>query len=207
MELPLGSVFEAPTIAALAALIERLGSESHDPLSVMLPLRNRQDRASAAVLHSSDRRRQHGLLQPPAASGSRRFRCMACNRAGCGVARLPGSVEEIAADYLAQIRVIQPEGPYRLIGRSLGGLIGHAIAGQMQSQGLQVEMLAMIDSYLFMAGKPARLRTEAEEVGGGAAFPQYHPLAPESTPQTLPELTAVLLHPGMRARFHRRREP
>ena len=52
-----------------------------------------------------------------------------------GGVSLPGSIEEIAADYLAQIRRIQPEGPYRLIGRSLGGLIGHAIAGQMQYSG------------------------------------------------------------------------
>src|SRR5258708_13800104 len=39
IELPLGSVFEAPTIADLAVLVERLGSESVDPIGVMLALR------------------------------------------------------------------------------------------------------------------------------------------------------------------------
>ena len=39
IELPLGSLFEAPTIADLAVLAERLSSKSLDPIGVMLPLR------------------------------------------------------------------------------------------------------------------------------------------------------------------------
>jgi L-serine---[L-seryl-carrier protein] ligase len=90
---------------------------------------------------------------------------------------------------------VQPEGPYRLIGRSLGGLIGHAIVGQMQSQGLRVELLAMIDSYLFKSGESARLRTEADEVRAALSFLNIH-LAGENTPQTLQELNEFLLQPG-----------
>jgi enterobactin synthetase component F len=107
---------------------------------------------------------------------------------------LPGSIEEIAADYLAQIRRIQPEGPYRLIGRSLGGLIGHSIAEQMHSQGLQVELLAMIDSHVFTSGEFARSSTEADEVGAALRFLDIH-LTDENTPQTLQELGKVLLDP------------
>jgi enterobactin synthetase component F len=110
-------------------------------------------------------------------------------RGGVG---LPGSVEEIAADYLAQIRRIQPEGPYRLIGRSLGGLIAHSIAGQMQSQGQGVEMLAMIDSYLFTSGEFAESRTEADEVTAALRFLDIQ-FADENTPQTLQALNEALL--------------
>jgi enterobactin synthetase component F len=195
IELPLGSLFEAPTIAALAALIERLGSEYIDPLSVVLPLRKAGKTAQRPLFcihpvigvsmgfagllrHLDPTIPVYGLQSRGLRSG----------------ASLPGSIEEIAADYLAQIRRIQPEGPYRLIGRSLGGLIGHSIAGQMQSQGLQVELLAMIDSYVFTSGEFARSRPEADEVGAALRFLDIH-LTRENTPQTLQELGEVLLHP------------
>jgi enterobactin synthetase component F len=112
---------------------------------------------------------------------------------------LPGSIEEVAADYLAQIRRIQPEGPYRLIGRSLGGLIAHSIAGQMHSQGLHVELLAMIDSYMFTSGELARSSTESDEAEAALGFLDidlsHSHLTHENTPQTLQELGEVLLHP------------
>src|SRR5260370_32882205 len=106
--------------------------------------------------------------------------------------QLPANIEQIAADYLAEIRHVQPEGPYRLVGRSLGGLIGHAIVEQMQAQGLEVEMLAMIDSYVFAGGELAGPPSEAGEVRAVMGFLDTHPLH-ENTPQTLKELAAVLV--------------
>jgi enterobactin synthetase component F len=105
--------------------------------------------------------------------------------------QLPASIEQIAADYLAEIRRVQPEGPYRLVGRSMGGLIGHSIVEQMQARGLEVEMLAMIDSYVF-AGELDRPRNEAEEVRAVMSFLDTHPLHGD-TPQTLKELAAVVV--------------
>src|SRR5258708_35739340 len=98
----------------------------------------------------------------------------------------------MAADYLAEIRHVQPEGPYRLVGRSLGGLIGHAIVERMQAQGLEVEMLAMIDSYVFAGGGLAGPRNEAEEVRAVMSFLDTHTLHGD-TPQTLKELAAVVV--------------
>jgi enterobactin synthetase component F len=111
-----------------------------------------------------------------------------------GIENLPASVEEVAADYLDQIRRIQPEGPYRLLGRSLGGLIGHAIAEQMQAQNFQVELLAMIDSSLFISGELARSLTEADEVRAALGFLDIH-IPHENRPETLKELGEFLLHP------------
>jgi enterobactin synthetase component F len=195
LELPMGSLFEAPTIADLAALVERLSSESIDPLGVMLPLRivgKTTQRPlfcihpmagvslgfSGLLRHLDSKMQVYGLQ----------------SRGLHGGATLPASIEEIATDYLEQIRRIQPEGPYRLIGRSLGGLIGHSIAGQMQAQNLRVELLAMIDSSLFTSGEFARPRTEADEVRAALSFLDIH-LVDENTPQTLKELGEFLLHP------------
>jgi enterobactin synthetase component F len=191
-ELKLGSLFEAPTVGALSKLIERNGSSEYiGPLSVMLPLRKVAQRPlfcihpiigvsmgfSALLPHIDPTIPVYGLQ-------SRGLR---------GGGSLPNSIEEVAADYLVQIRHIQPEGPYRLIGRSLGGLLGHCIAEQMQQQGLQVELLAMIDSYLFRSRESARPRTGEEEVRTALNFLGIDPI-PENLPGRLEELGEFLLH-------------
>ncbi|ATL69941.1 non-ribosomal peptide synthetase [Nocardia terpenica] len=73
-----------------------------------------------------------------------------------GLARsepLPGSVEEMAADYLAQIRTVQPTGPYHLLGWSLGGRIAQAMATLLEAEGEQVGLLALLDAYPTYMGK------------------------------------------------------
>lgn len=58
---------------------------------------------------------------------------------------LPKSVDEMARDYIGNIRAIQPEGPYQLVGWSFGGILAHAVATRLQSQGQAVSMLAVLD--------------------------------------------------------------
>ncbi|GAB3958470.1 hypothetical protein GCM10029978_003470 [Actinoallomurus acanthiterrae] len=67
-----------------------------------------------------------------------------------GIARdeeLPGSIEDTAADYVAAIRAVQPAGPYHLLGWSLGGLIAHAMAVRLRVEGEEVALLALMDAY------------------------------------------------------------
>ncbi|MGW4771331.1 amino acid adenylation domain-containing protein [Nocardia sp. NPDC004278] len=59
----------------------------------------------------------------------------------------PGSIEEIVRRYVAEIRAVQPQGPYRVLGWSLGGKLAHAVATQLQADGAQVELLAILDAY------------------------------------------------------------
>jgi amino acid adenylation domain-containing protein len=56
------------------------------------------------------------------------------------------SVEEMAARYLAELRRVQPQGPYRLGGWSLGGLIAFEMARQLAAEGQEPELLALIDT-------------------------------------------------------------
>jgi enterobactin synthetase component F len=189
-ELPIGSLVESPTIAALALLLDRLESGQAFSMKVMLPLRKAQRPLfcihpimgvsigfSSLLPFLDPAIPVYGLqsrgLQPGAAP--------------------PDGVPEIAADYLRQILQIQPEGPYRLIGRSLGGLIAHAIAGQMRSHGLEIELLAMIDTYLFTPPASARRCTEEEEVEAALRFLDIS-LMPEDMPRTLRELNELLLY-------------
>ncbi|MEU7765336.1 amino acid adenylation domain-containing protein [Nocardia sp. NPDC049190] len=56
------------------------------------------------------------------------------------------SIEEFADRYLREIRALQPEGPYHLLGWSFGGLIAHAIATKLKAQGAQVGVVALLDA-------------------------------------------------------------
>jgi thioesterase domain-containing protein len=56
------------------------------------------------------------------------------------------SIEEMAAAYVADIRQVQPTGPYHLCGYSLGGLIAYEMARQLHAAGHTVARLVLFDS-------------------------------------------------------------
>jgi thioesterase domain-containing protein/acyl carrier protein len=56
-------------------------------------------------------------------------------------------MEEIAANYIAEILTQNPTGPYALAGYSLGGTIAYEMAHQMMAMGKEVKMLAVFDTY------------------------------------------------------------
>ncbi|MEU2257913.1 amino acid adenylation domain-containing protein [Nocardia xishanensis] len=56
------------------------------------------------------------------------------------------SIEEFADRYLREIRAVQPEGPYHILGWSFGGLIAHAMATRLEQEGAPVGVLALLDA-------------------------------------------------------------
>ncbi|WP_410586712.1 amino acid adenylation domain-containing protein [Amycolatopsis sp. lyj-23] len=56
------------------------------------------------------------------------------------------SIEAMAAAYVADIRQVQPSGPYHLCGYSLGGLIAYEMARQLHAAGHEVARLVLLDS-------------------------------------------------------------
>ena len=54
-------------------------------------------------------------------------------------------VETMAADYVAALRTVQPAGPYRIGGWSLGGIVAFEMARQLQAEGETIATLALID--------------------------------------------------------------
>ncbi|WP_433125211.1 non-ribosomal peptide synthetase [Micromonospora sp. CA-240977] len=73
--------------------------------------------------------------------------------AGGPLPALPESIPEMAADYLAQIRKIQRDGPYHLVGWSFGGLVAHNIATRLERAGDQVASVVVLDGYPDVAGE------------------------------------------------------
>ncbi|UBU14927.1 non-ribosomal peptide synthetase [Nonomuraea gerenzanensis] len=83
-----------------------------------------------------------------------------------GLARtepLAAGVEEMAADYVEQIRAVQPTGPYHLLGWSLGGRIAQEMARVLEEQGEQVGLLALLDAYPTDVGRLRRPRGDAAD--------------------------------------------
>ncbi|MFJ3769130.1 amino acid adenylation domain-containing protein [Streptomyces sp. NPDC090082] len=79
----------------------------------------------------------------------------------------PRGVEEMADDYLEQIRQVQPWGPYRLLGWSYGGIVAHTMAVRLREAGERVELLALMDVHQTGPGSVSVL--PPEERNGAAA--------------------------------------
>ncbi|MEM7352138.1 MAG: amino acid adenylation domain-containing protein, partial [Acidobacteriota bacterium] len=141
--LPLSTLFEAPTVAALAGLVRRPGNGASAPRQALVPIqRGGAARPffcvhpvggnvmcyAALARHLGPEQPFYGL-QTPALNGSETHR-----------------IEEMAASYLVAVRTIQPEGPYALGGWSMGGWVAFEMARQLEAEGQAVDTLALIDS-------------------------------------------------------------
>jgi thioesterase domain-containing protein len=56
------------------------------------------------------------------------------------------TVQEMAAHYIAEIRTLQPLGPYRIAGMCFGIAVAYEMAQQLVAAGFEVERLFIIDS-------------------------------------------------------------
>jgi amino acid adenylation domain-containing protein len=130
-DLPLASLFAGPTIAHQAMAIER------EPVSDT-PL---------VTLRSSGTQRPLFLVHPVGGSVfcyTELTRILGPDQPVYGLQSLEtdGTLEEMAAAYLEALRAVQPEGPYRLGGWSMGGVVAFEMARQLDGQ---VEQLAVLD--------------------------------------------------------------
>ena len=65
--------------------------------------------------------------------------------------------EEAAADHVAELRTVQPHGPYLLGGFSGGGITAWEMARQLEADGQRVALLAMLDTPLPMRPQLTRV--------------------------------------------------
>ena len=64
---------------------------------------------------------------------------------GTGDEPIPHSIEAMAADRLSLIMKAQPEGPYRLAGVCLGGIVAFEVARMLVAAGKEVEIVVLLD--------------------------------------------------------------
>ncbi len=143
VKLPIFTLFEAPTIAELAAVLRRDAAPAGwSPLVAIQPNGSRlpffcMHGAGGNVLIYRELSKLLGDDQP---------------FYGLQAQGLDGSappltkIEDMAALYVKEIRRVQPSGPYLLGGYCLGGTIAYEVAQQLRAQGQDVALLALLDT-------------------------------------------------------------
>jgi thioesterase domain-containing protein/acyl carrier protein len=139
---PLSTLLDYPTIRRLAGRLEQLGAILPDRL--LLPVRAQGRRLPLFHAHAA-----HGnvlfvrRLLPFLDAEQPLF---AIQARGLQAGEIPHqSFAAMAADYAAQIRRIQPTGPYMLAGHCVGGLIAFEMARHLKAEGHEVGVVMMID--------------------------------------------------------------
>jgi thioesterase domain-containing protein len=142
-ELPPVMIYHAPTIAALAAVLE----ESVAPrVPALVQLKAGSTDLPVFITHGlggsvMDFFQVVKHIETPSA-------IYGMQQKGIDGAEEPSqSIEEMARYSLEAIKHLQPHGPYLLVGYSLGGLVTLEMARQLNAAGEKVALLAMLDSY------------------------------------------------------------
>ena len=135
-EIPVADLFKSPTVEKLAAIIRAKGWSS--PFHLLIPFQPLGTKPPFFCIHGAALQAANliGLDQPFYGSFPHGF----------DGTRIPLSTKKMAADYLKEIRIVQPEGPYYLGGYSFGGMVAFEIAQQLKSQGQKVALLVLIDT-------------------------------------------------------------
>ncbi|WP_432778859.1 amino acid adenylation domain-containing protein [Burkholderia gladioli pv. alliicola] len=155
------TLFEAPTVSQLAPRVHT--AVQSDALAMLLPIRTLGSKPPLFCIHPAG-----GFSWPYAGLAHHlpdRPLYGLQARALAEADEQVESIEEMALDYVRQIRGVQPSGPYHLLGWSLGCHIAHAIATQLQLAGESVALLAMLDGYPMAEIGAISSPTEAEVMG------------------------------------------
>ncbi len=143
-DLPLVTLFQAPTIEQLAAILRQQGWES--PWASLVPIKPGGSKPPFYCVHGvggnileyldlakymDDDQPFYGL-QAIGLDGKRPIEDL--------------TVEQMATRYIEEIRAFQPRGPYYLGGSSFGGLVAYEMAQQLRAAGEKVGLLAFFDT-------------------------------------------------------------
>jgi amino acid adenylation domain-containing protein len=149
--LPLGAIFRAPTIEALAALIE--AGESASRWTSLVPIQPEGSQppifcvhgGAGTILHLEPLARRLGPDQP----------FYGLQSSGLYGGSLPlSTVPEMASHYLSEMRQVHPGGSWCLAGYCFGALVAFEMAQRLRAEGETVRLVA-----IFNGPSPSWLRT------------------------------------------------
>jgi acetoacetyl-CoA synthetase len=141
-ELPSATICYAPTVAALAALMEQPAFPRFSPF---VQLKTGSEEPPILIAHGLDGRASFSLLAKHIRTGHSIYGIQA--KGVDGMAEPFDCIEDMAKFYLDALREVQPRGPYILIGYSFGGLVALEMAQRLSEGGENVALLVLVDAY------------------------------------------------------------
>jgi amino acid adenylation domain-containing protein len=153
VEVPVRVLFQAQTVAALASVvqlrIQMKGTPIQEEWPTVIPIQVQGSRAPLFCVARPNRNalgylflsRQLGPDQP--LYGLQRQMAEGFDYLDF----TQEQYEETAADYIRAMRAIQPEGPYFIVGFCQGSYIAFEMARQLERQGQQIGLLAILDTW------------------------------------------------------------
>jgi oxalate---CoA ligase len=146
--LPVATVYKWPTVAQLAKVLQEEGDTSRS-FSSLVPIRADGSRPPLFCMHSrwgyADEYTPLALRLGP---DQPVYGLQA--RGTDGIQSPHTSIEDMAAQYVQEIRAFFPHGPYLLCGYSSSGGSVWEIAQQLHAQGQRVALLALLDANLYL---------------------------------------------------------
>ena len=143
-ELPLVTLFQAPTIEQLAAILHQEGWET--PWASLVPIKPGGSKPPFYCVHGIGGSILEYLDLAKYVEADQPFY-------GLQAIGLDGkrpmqnlTLEQMATQYVEEIRAFQSHGPYYVGGSSFGGLVAYEMAQQLAAQGEQVALLAFFDA-------------------------------------------------------------
>ncbi len=161
INLPLSTLLTHPTIELLAQVIAGAEPGAAVGSECLVPIQPNGTRAAIAAVHGGggevyiyrELAELLGTDQP----------LYGLQPVGIdGVTKPLDSVPEMASRYVKELRQVQPEGPYRLIGFCFGGSVCLEMAAQLEDMGQEVDFIGVIDGGLPL--DQARHETELERL-------------------------------------------
>ena len=184
--LPLGALFQAPTIERLRLLLEEDELNGDSRWTSLVPIQPTGSKppifcvhgGAGTILHLQPLSRRLGPDQPFYGLQSRGL---------YGGAPPHGTVEEMSEHYLKELRTVQPHGPYRIAGYCFGSIVAFDMAQRLRADGEEVAALVVFNGpspvwlhrYGAIGRQPSRLarrvapsrRPLAKRVTGALANP------------------------------------
>lgn len=161
VDLPISVLFEAPTIAACAALLASQTTTAEDQPADQTATEPSVKRVHLVTMSTGSNQGETPFFLCAGMFGNvLNLRQLALHigkdrpvyglqaRGLYGDQEPHGNFTEAARDYIAEIRTIQPHGPYLLGGFSGGGLIAYEMAQQLRAAGGEVSIVVMLDTPL-----------------------------------------------------------